>query len=414
MHNASAVVAIEAPVAAPQRVQVGWLLRLPYPLRNALSRWRTLVSMVLGVGIALSIGMTLLAVISAEMDIITGDYTRSGIGLYVATRGGKIVSLLPGDRPGSIQNARGTIARIRGWPEVQSAIGALTWPMTMTREEDAPRRRGQPAEVLSIIGIDGDPSVVPGLLVLDAGRWVRGGNEVVVGPMLARGKALHLGDALRLNGATVTVVGIGNLRGFTAFGQAGVAYMDHAALIQRAQLANVVNVIAIQTQQPDRVAERLNDLGGLSSWRPQELVQQAQQANASGIAIDWVLIVLTLGIAGLFVSTMLSHSVTERRAEFAVLRAIGFPGPWIVLTVALEAVTITVAAGLVAVAISLAMGALINGLVAAQYGLESLYLADTPLFLLIFTLAAALGAVSGVFPARKAASVDPVEVLREV
>jgi ABC-type antimicrobial peptide transport system permease subunit len=412
MHNASAVVAIEAPIATRQSVQVGWLLRLPYPLRNALGRWRTLVSMVLGVGIALSIGMTLLAVISAEMDIITGDYTRSGVGLYVATQGGKIVAILPGDRPGSIQNARATIARIRSWPEVQSAIGALTW--TMTREEDGPRRRGEPAEVLSIIGINGDPSVVPGLLLLDAGRWVRGGNEVVVGPTLARGKSLHVGDTLRLNGATFTIVGIGNLRGFSAFGQSAVAYMDHSALIQRAQLANVLNVIAIQTQQPERVAERLNEQGGLSSWTPEELVQQAQQANASGIAIDWVLIALTLGIAGLFVNTMLNHSVTERRAEFAVLRAIGFPGPWIVLTVALEAVTITVAAGLIAVALSLAMGALINSLVAAQYGLESLYRADASLFVLIFTLAAALGAVSGVFPARKAASVDPVEVLREV
>ena len=66
MHNASAVVAIEAPVAAPQRVQVGWLLRLPYPLRNAVGRWRALVSMILGVGIALSIGMTILGVISAD------------------------------------------------------------------------------------------------------------------------------------------------------------------------------------------------------------------------------------------------------------------------------------------------------------------------------------------------------------
>src|SRR5919199_950103 len=358
MHNATAVVAIEAPIAARQSIQVGWLLRLPYPLRNALGRWRTLVSMVLGVGIALSIGMTPLAVISAEMDIITGDYTRSGIGLYVATQGGKIVAILPGDRPGSIQNARATIARIRGWPEVHSAIGALTW--TMTREEDGPRRRGQPAEVLSIIGINGDASVVPGLLLLDAGRWVRGGNEVVVGPTLAKGKSLHVGDTLRLNGATFTIVGIGNLRGFSAFGQSAVAYMEHSVLIQRAQLANVLNVIAIQTQQPERVAERLNDQGGrLSSWTPEELVQQAQQANASGIAIDWVLIALTLGM---------------------------------------EAVTITVAAGLIAVVISLAMGALINSLVAAQYGLESLYRADASLFVLIFTLAAALGAVSGVFP----------------
>jgi ABC-type lipoprotein release transport system permease subunit len=33
--------------------------------------------------------------------------------------------------------------------------------------------------------------------------------------------------------------------------------------------------------------------------------------------------------------------------------------------------------------------------------------------MLIFALAAVLGAISGVLPARKAASVDPVEVLRE-
>jgi ABC-type antimicrobial peptide transport system permease subunit len=412
MHNAAAVVAIEAPIAARQSVHVGWLLRLPYPLRNALGRWRALVSMVLGVGIALSIGMTLLAVISAEMDIITGDYTRSGIGLYVATQGGKIVSILPGDSPGSILNARAALAQVRSWPEVQSAIGAVT--STMSREGDGPRRRGEPAELVSVIGINGDPTLVPGLTVLEAGRWVRGGNEIVIGRTLARGKGLRVGDAVRLNGGAFTIVGIGNLRGFSAFGQSAVAYMEQSALVQRAHLANVVNVIAIQTQQPERVAERLNDLGGLSSWTPEELVQQAQQANASGIAIDWVLIILTLGIAGLFVNTMLNHSVTERRAEFAVLRAIGFPGPWIVLTVALEAVTITVAAGLVAVALSLGMGALINGLVAAQYGLESLYRADSSLFLLIFIMAGTLGVVSGVFPARKAASVDPVEVLREV
>ena len=56
--------------------------------------------MIVGVGIALSIGMTILAVISAEMDLLTGDYERSGIGVYVATQGGKIVASLAGDTPG--------------------------------------------------------------------------------------------------------------------------------------------------------------------------------------------------------------------------------------------------------------------------------------------------------------------------
>jgi ABC-type antimicrobial peptide transport system permease subunit len=406
------MVAIDSPVAVRQIMHVGWLLRLPYPLRNAVGRWRALLSMILGVGIALSIGMTLLAVISAEMDLLTGDYERSGIGIYVATQGGTLVARLPGDTAGTIPNARAALAQVRGWPEVQGAIGALT--ATMAREPDGPRRRGQPTELVSVIGVNGDPLGVPGMLALENGRWLRGGNEIVVGRTLASGKSLHIGDSLRLNGSPFTVVGIGSLRGFSSFGQSSAAYMEYPSLIQHAQLGNTLNVIAIQTQQPAAVRQRLADLGGLNSWTPDQLVSEAQQANASGIAIDWVLILLTLGIAGLFVNTMLNHSVSERRAEFAVLRAIGFPAPWIILTVALEAVTITVAAGVVAVAISLGMGALINVAVAAQYGLDSLYRADASLFVLIFIMAALLGVVSGVLPARKAASVDPVEVLREV
>src|SRR4051794_22199231 len=360
---------------------IGWAARIPYPIRNAVGRWRTLLSMMLGVGIALSIGMTILAVISAEMDLLTGDYERSGVGVYVATQGGKIVAELAGDTPGSIQRASTVVVAVRSWPEVRSAIGAVTW--TMQREPEGPRTRGQLTELVSVIGIDGDPTSVPGMLVLDAGRWLRGGNEIVIGRALARDRRIKIGDQLRLDGSTFFVVGIGRLRGFSSFGQNSVAYMDFRTLQQHAQLADVLNVIAIQPDQPARGSQRVDDLGGLSSWTPAELVAQAQAASANGITIDWILILLTLGVAGLFVNTMLTHSVLERRAEFAVLRAIGFPSRWIVLTVALESLSITVAAGVIAVAISMVFGWAINVTVAAQYGLESLFRVDSSLLLLI-------------------------------
>src|SRR5919108_2476388 len=179
---------------------LGWTMRLPYPLRNALGRWRTLLSMILGVGIALSIGMTILGVISAEMDLLTGDYERSGIGLYVSTQGGKIVARLAGESPRTIANGTNVLAAVRGWPEVQNAIGALTW--TMQREQPGPRRRGEPTELVVIVGVDGEPANVPSMLVLDSGRWLRGGNEIVLGRTLAKDKGLKLGDTLRLNGST--------------------------------------------------------------------------------------------------------------------------------------------------------------------------------------------------------------------
>jgi ABC-type antimicrobial peptide transport system permease subunit len=386
--------------------------RLPYPVRNVVRRWRTMVSMMVGVGVALSIGMTILAIISAEMNVLTGDYARSGVGVYVVTRGGKLVAELAGETPGIIQNARATLAEVRAWPEVQHAIGAFTW--TMVREPEGPRRRGAPTELVSVIGVDGDPAAMPGLLALEAGRWMRNSNQIVVGRTLARDRSLRLGDSLRLNGGSFTIVGIGKLRGFSSFGQSAVAYMDYRALLQRAQLGDGLNVIAVQTSQPAEVRRRLDEQGGLSAWTPPQLLAQAQQASASSLAIDWMLILMTLGIAGLFVTTMLNHSVAERRAEFALLRAIGFPSTWVTLSVALEAVAITVAAGLLGVAISLGFGFLIDTVLAPQYGLDSLYRVDLPLFVLIFGLAAALGVLSGVLPARRAAGVDPVEVLREV
>ena len=407
-------IAVPAAVTAPPREFAGnWLLRLPYPLRNAIRRWRSLVGMIAGVGIALSIGMTFLAVISAEMDLLTGDYERSGIGVYVSTQGGKLVARLPGDSPGTIQSGTSLLAEVRSWPEVQSALGTLTW--TMTREPEGPRRRGESSEVVSVIGVNGDPTLVPGMLNLNEGRWIRNPSEIVLGRTLARDKGLTVGNTLRLDGVSSTVVGIGKLAGFSAYGTDAVVYMDHQTLVHRAQLAGgVLNEVAIQTNRPDAVRARLDDVGGLASWTPAQLVSEAEQASASSIALDWILIIMTLAIAGLFVATMLNHSVSERRAEFAVLRAIGLPAWWVVMTVALEAVAITFAAGLLGVVISLGLGALLNVTIAVQYGFESLYRADAALFVLIFGMATALGAISGIVPARKAASVDPVEVLREV
>ena len=130
-----------------------------------------------------------------------------------------------------------------------------------------------------MIGVDGDPQTVPNMLELDSGRWLRGGNEVVLGRTLAKDKGLHVGDTLRMNGSTFSVVGVGTLRGFSSFGQNSVAYMDDRTLVQRAQVGNVLNVIAIQTDQPTRVIERLDDLGGLASWTPHPTRQRSRASQ---------------------------------------------------------------------------------------------------------------------------------------
>jgi putative ABC transport system permease protein len=185
------------------------------------------------------------------------------------------------------------------------------------------------------------------------------------------------------------------------------------SLQQRAELGDVVNVIMVDTTRMERVRAEIREIEPFAVHDTSDLIKQAEEANATGVVIRWIMIGLTLIIAGLFVSNMLARSVSERRLEFATLRAIGISSRLILLTIAAQATLISIAAWFVGLLISASFGGMINATVAPQYGIESLYAADARLFLLVFAMSATLGLVSGLVPARQATRIDPVLVLRE-
>jgi putative ABC transport system permease protein len=401
----------QTPIAAPAApYRIPWLLRLPYPARTMLRRWRGMLGMMLGVGIALSLAMTMMAVSKASTDLFSKDFIVSGADLYLVTEGGQMIAILPGDTPGTIQHARHVLAQTRAIPGVQSAVGVMNW--SMERERDGPQRRDGVAELIATMGVDGDPQTIPNMLALDQGRWLRRGNEIVVGSKLAREKGLSVGDTLRLNGRDFTIVGVGKLRGF-GFGADALAYMDYGSFQDRAGIGDVVNIIAVDTTQPALVRERLPEIGSLSASSPQELVRKAEEVNASGVVIRWIFSLMALAIGALFVSNMLSRSVVERRLEFATLKAIGIPSRTILMVVAAEAVLVSLVATVFGIGVSLFFGLLLNATIAVQFGFESLYSADVVSFLVVFLLALGLGVVAGLAPARRATRVDPVDILRE-
>jgi len=392
-------------------VSLPWTARLPYPLRDAVLRWRSMLGMMVGVGIALGLGMTLLAASAASVDLFSADFKKSAADLYVVTEGGTLIAVLPGDTPGVIKDSRHVISQIRGLPGVTTALGILN--ATLEREQEVTRRsRDAPAQLLAAAGIDGDPTGIPNALSLVSGRWLRRSSEIVIGGRLNRENGIQLGDTLRLSGRDFTVVGVGKLRG-AGFNADSLIYMDLEALRQRTGLPDIVNFMIVDTGTPALTRERIWDLGSLAVYDPQDLVAQAEKANQSGAVLRWIFVVLTLGIAGLFVSNMLGRSVAERRLEFATMRAIGVPGRTVLLNVAMQAAMVTIAASAFGVGVSFALGTLINRVIAPSYGLESLYSPDIALFTLVFALAGILGVVSGLLPARRAARVDPVLVLRE-
>jgi ABC-type antimicrobial peptide transport system permease subunit len=390
--------------------RVGWSDRLPYPIRDTLRRWREMVGMILGVGIALGIGMTFLGISRAEMELYTADYRKTGADLYVTTEGGKLIAYLPGDTPGVIKQAGHSLAQIRALPGVNEAIGITA--SSLERDQGGPRRKDAPKDLILTMGIDGDPTMIANALVIEQGRWIRRQNEVFIGTKLGKEKRVAIGDSLRLNEREFRVVGIGKLRG-AGFTSDAVAYIDRQALRQRADVGDNVSFVVVDTAQPETTRSMIHELGSYGVQNFADIRREIDRVYSTALALYWILIALTLAIAGLFVSNMLSHSVAERRMEFATLRAIGVPSSQILLTIAVEATVISIAAWFVGLLVSFALGGGINAYVAPQYGIESLYTADAQLFALIFALALGLGLISGLYPARKATHIDPVIVLRE-
>lgn len=369
-----------------------------------------MLGMILGVGLALGVGMALLGVSKAAMDLFTRDFRLSGADLRVITDGGTLLPLLPSDSPGTIKHASNVLAQIRGLPGVSEAVGMISWELE--RERPGPKRSDLPDELIAVTGIDGDPSRITGTIVLDEGRWIRRGDELVVGSKLSREKGIRLGQSLRLGGRDFRVVGVGKLRGFTFQGD-GVAYLERRSLRQRAEIGDLVNLIIVDTTRPDDVRSRILELDSLAVYDVQQTIRLAEDAQAGDRVSHWIVTTMTLAIAALFVNNMLSGSVEARRLELATMRAIGVPSRTILITIAGEALLICGVSWVVGVGVSTLMGWLINAYVAPAYGVESFYTADTALFLTVLGLALALGIVAGLGPARQATRVDPVEVLRE-
>ena len=93
---------IAPPVAAAESTRhyrLHWLRRLSYPVRTVVRRWRGMLGMMIGVGLALSLTMTIVAVSQGTQALMTDDFLRSGIDLYLYTKGSKPIAVLAGETP---------------------------------------------------------------------------------------------------------------------------------------------------------------------------------------------------------------------------------------------------------------------------------------------------------------------------
>ena len=123
------------------------------------------------------------------------------------------------------------------------------------------------------------------------------------------------------------------------------------------------------------------------------------------------LVCVSLLVGGVGIMNIMYVSVTERTFEIGLRKAIGAKNHDIMMQFLMEAVTLTIIGGVAGIILG-AILALLVYWIAVSYGFSWVYSIPISSILLSLGFSAFVGLVFGIYPAKKAAALDPIEALR--
>ncbi len=249
----------------------------------------------------------------------------------------------------------------------------------------------------------------------------------VVGPtvvqnLLGDSQANIIGKIIKLNNVPFQVIGVTASQGSSGFMNNDDMIFAPITTVQGRLIGKkTVNQVFIEAASPDLMqtaqaevtvalqrahhlrADQANDFTVMNQADVLETMQGVTQTMTmllGGIAG------ISLLVGGIGIMNIMLVSVTERTREIGIRKAIGAKGRDILLQFLIEAVVLSILGGGIGIALGAGGSNLIGKIIKLNTSISVSSVA------LAFGFSALIGIVFGVFPAKKAAAMDPIEALR--
>jgi putative ABC transport system permease protein len=256
---------------------------------------------------------------------------------------------------------------------------------------------------------------------------VRSANKVcVIGRTTASqiyGNDDPVGQVLRIKNVPFTVTGVLTSKGLSTQGvdQDDIVVMPYTSAMKRVtggttlrninvQIGDARQVQAAQQQIIALLRQRHNIREGRDddfTVRNQEEIAQAATATTAVMTLLLGSIAgVSLVVGGIGIMNIMLVSVTERTREIGTRMAVGAHGSDILMQFLIEAVTLSSVGGVIGIVFGIATSKILS-----SYAHWPTLISPVSI-IVAFMFSAAVGVFFGFYPARKAATLDPIEALR--
>jgi putative ABC transport system permease protein len=389
-------------------------------VKNALRTLLTMLGIIIGVGAVI----VMVAIGAGAQSQIEKQIQNLGTNMIVVTPGAAVQG---GVSQGAQTMSRLTIDDVEALDAQSYGLVAVS-PVVMTFSQLVGGTGNWRSQVS---GVDVDYTTIRDWPMADGAFFapadVTGMRKVailgatVANALFPNGDAV--GQSVRIRNVPFTIAGVLARKGQTAEGndQDDVVFAPYTTVLTRLSGRTFIPQILASTSTPAEIPAAqaeiraiLRDAHGLAPNEADDFQvrNQADLADAASGTTEVMTLLLSaiagisLLVGGIGIMNIMLVSVTERTREIGLRLALGARGADVRTQFLVESVVMAAAGGLIGVAFGFA-GSAVVGMVT---GWSTMISPATVLVALVF--ASAVGVFFGFYPARRAASLDPIEALR--